>query len=434
MNFNNSNLNNNNKDNNNYVRSFCEFWNELFMTQGNITLEECFEAYYECRKHKRGKKGAVDFESDYEANLVELCEEINERRYEISTSTCFIVTHPKKREVFAAAFRDRIVHHLIMHRLEPLLEQVFIEDNYNCRKGKGVLYGVNRLKEKMNVITANGKQEAWVLKCDIQGFFMAIHKPTLWRMLRDFVEERYHEDDKELLLYLVEKVVMHCPAKDCIRHSPIWMWDDIPDGKSLFKVGDDYGLPIGNLTSQAFANFHLHGMDAQLNKEFGGMYGRYVDDFYILSQDKSALLGTIPKIRTYLKEKLGLTLHPDKVYLQPVRHGVKFTGSVTDGRKIYIGNGTVNNMFNKIKRYNAIEDKETMINDFATVLNSYLGFLSHSQSYAIRRKAMQRIDKKWWQYMYFARNARKAVVKRRYKATNILTLNQQRYGTNNRKD
>lgn len=398
------------------------------MAQGEITIEECFTAYYECRRHKKRKKGAVDFESDYEANLVRLCEDINGRRYEISTSTCFIVTHPKKREVFAAAFRDRIVHHLIMHRLEPMMEQVFIEDNYNCRKGKGVLYGVNRLKEKMLSITKGGKTDAWILKGDIEGFFMSIHKPTLWRMMEAFIEKNYHEADKGLLLYLVEKVVMHCPEKNCIRRSPPWMWNGIPDSKSLFKVGDDYGLPIGNLTSQIFANFYLNGMDIWLDGVFGGMYGRYVDDFYILSEDKNALLKALPDIRAYLNERLGLTLHPDKVYLQPIRHGVKFIGSVTNGRKIYTGNGTVSNLYNRIRKFNAMEDKEQAVEDFATVMNSYMGFLSHTQSYAIRRKAMGWMDEGWWRYMYFGRNARKAVVKTAYrtKRKELETLRQER--------
>ncbi len=99
-----------------------------------ISLEEVFEAYYECRRNKRRTCNALAFESDYEVKLVELWREINTETYEIGKSITFIVTRPVKREVFAADFRDRIVHHLVVHRLEPLFEEVFIDDNYNCRK------------------------------------------------------------------------------------------------------------------------------------------------------------------------------------------------------------------------------------------------------------------------------------------------------------
>lgn len=113
------------------------------------TFRRFFRAYYDCRRHKRRTANALNFESDYENNLVELYKEVNSKTYEIGTSICFIVTHPKKREVFAADFRDRIIHHIVMQRLEPLFEEVFIEDSYNCRKNKGVLYGVKRLHEKI---------------------------------------------------------------------------------------------------------------------------------------------------------------------------------------------------------------------------------------------------------------------------------------------
>ena len=119
----------------------------------SIGLEEVFEAYYDCRKNKRRTANALLFESDYESYCVELWRDINERTYSIGRSIAFIVTKPKPREVFASDFRDRVVHHLVARRLEPLFESVFIEDTYNCRKGKGTLYGVKRLAQKVHEIS-----------------------------------------------------------------------------------------------------------------------------------------------------------------------------------------------------------------------------------------------------------------------------------------
>ena len=291
----------------------------------SIGLEEVFEAYYDCRKNKRRTANALLFESDYESYCVELWRDINERTYSIGRSIAFIVTKPKPREVFASDFRDRVVHHLVARRLEPLFESVFIEDTYNCRKGKGTLYGVKRLAQKVHEISEGYTKDCYIGKFDMQGFFMSIHKPTLNRMLQNFIDERYDGEDKELPKWLTECIVLHCPEKNCIRKSPRKMWDLIEDNKSLFKNGDDYGLAIGNLTSQMFANFYLHGFDRYMSATYEG-YGRYVDDFYVIDKDKEKILDGISVASAILKRGLGITLHPRKMYLQHYSKGVKFIG------------------------------------------------------------------------------------------------------------
>ena len=110
-----------------------------------ITYEDLIDAYIDCRKNKRTKDSSIEFEMNWEYNLIDLFYDINKRRYEIGESITFVTTHPKKREIFAASFRDRIVHHLVCKRLAPLFESYFIHDTYNCRKGKGVLFGINRI-------------------------------------------------------------------------------------------------------------------------------------------------------------------------------------------------------------------------------------------------------------------------------------------------
>lgn len=203
---------------------------------GNLSIEDVFEAYYECRKNKRNTSNALRFEFDYEAELVKLWKDINLRRYEIGKSICFIVTRPKLREVFAADFRDRIVHHIIMQKLEPLFEEYFIEESYSCRKGKGTLYGIKSLERQIKEASVNYTKKCFVAKFDLKSFFMTIKRPLLLKMLLDFIDERYQFEDKETIKYLVEKVLTHKPQHNCIKKSKDYMWQRLDSNKSLFTI------------------------------------------------------------------------------------------------------------------------------------------------------------------------------------------------------
>lgn len=420
---NNGNVNNNNKnnDNNNIrVRSFAEFVirgiNPIkirggfapphfycrcpFMeNKGWIPLEDVFEAYYECRRNKRNTANALKYEIDYEANLVRLWKDINLERYEIGRSICFLVTRPKLREVFAADFRDRIVHHIIMKRLEPLFERVFINGTYSCRKGKGTLYGIRDLDCQIREKTEDYSLRCFVGKFDMKGFFMTIHKRTLLDMLVDFVERMYCGEDKGKLLYLIRKVVMNRPQDNCDRRSPIQMWNDLPSNKSLFTCGDEYGLPIGNLTSQCFANFYLDGFDKHVLSKFG-YYGRYVDDFFVLADSSKEISGFIPQMASYLKDNLHVTLHQDKVYIQDTRNGVSFIGGVVRNHRMYVSNRTVSNVHKAMNRMNRQITSENA-EKFMQTMNSYFGFMKHYRSYRIKKRILKKIDTKWWKFIIY---------------------------------
>ena len=185
------------------------------------------------------------------------------------------------------------------------------------------------LREDVRQCSVNYTQDCYIMKLDLQGFFMSINKKMLADMVDDFVVENYHnEADKDTLRFLCRTVVLHEPEKNCERHSPASYWDYLPPNKSLFTNGEGLGVAIGNLFSQLFANFLLNVLDWYLIKALGFQYvGRYVDDFYIVDKDKARLLAAVPYIRTLL-QLYGLTLHPHKFYLQHYSKGVQFTGSV----------------------------------------------------------------------------------------------------------
>lgn len=383
-----------------------------------IPLSDFFEAYFQCRKHKRSTPNARHFEINYEEKLIELWYEVNTHTYEIGTSICFLVRRPKLREVFAADFRDRIVHHIIMMRLEPLFEKMFIDDTYNCRKEKGTLYGINRLYDKVEDASEHYTKKCYIGKFDLQGFFMSIHKPTLWKLMEQFIIENYHGNDKELILYLVNKVILHHPERNCKMKTAARHWKQLPKNKSLFTCGWDRGLAIGNLTSQCFANFYMHFFDDYMIRKFK-YYGRYVDDFFVIADTKEEIVNAVPEMKAFLKNMLKLKLHPDKTYIQSYDKGVKFTGSVVKKDRRYIGNQTVSGMYDKIEIFNH-NICEANAESFIQTLNSYFGFFKHYETYGITYKMILKIDKEWFKYIDIV-NMKKAVLRGYVKPTKVIT-------------
>lgn len=390
-----------------------------FSDTASIPLEDFFKAYYQCRKRKRRTINALEFEVDYESNLVKLWKDVNSRNYKIGKSICFIVTKPKIREIFAADFRDRIVHHVVMMRLEPLFEEVFIEDNYNCRKNKGTLYGVKRLSSKIEECVNLYGDDCYIGKFDMQGFFMSIHKPTLLKMLKDFVNEKYDGDDKDILLWLIEQIIMNCPQYNCIRKSYINLWDRLPKNKSLFTCGDEYGLPIGNLTSQCFANFYLHKFDIMVENMFT-YYGRYVDDFYIIWKNKKEIIDYIKIMEDYLWNNLRVKLHPNKIYLQHYKKGIKFIGSIIKRNRIYISNSTVSNAYTAIYNFNRMINEENSEHMMQS-LNSYWGFLKHHNSYNLKIRLLKLLNEEWFRFITYDTQKEKFEVKKNIKTQNIIS-------------
>ena len=382
-----------------------------------IPFEDFLKAYFDCRKRKRGTVNALKFEINYERNLVKLWKDVNQRKYKIGKSITFVVTRPKDREVFAADFRDRVVHHVIMQRLEPLFEADLIEDCYSCRNGKGTLYGVQRLAEKIKEYSQNYTKECWVGKFDLKGFFMSIRKSILCDMLEDYIKDKYKEADQSILIYLIKKIVLHRPQNNCIKKSPEHMWNRLPKNKSLFFCDPDCGIAIGNLTSQIFANFYLNAFDHMMSKLFNGNYGRYVDDFYVIHESKEYILGKLPEIKTYLWNNLKLKLNENKIYIQKYQRGVKFIGSVVKKDRIYLGNVTRAGLYSAIHKYNIMSvSRETAI-EFANTLNSYLGFMRYTKSYKIKLKIKSLIDRKWYGFFYWSKDMNKIILTPYYNNT-----------------
>ena len=361
----------------------------------SLSFGDLLQAYREAKKHKSNTDSQILFSMDLSVNLLELYREIVSGTYRISTSKCFIVTRPKPREVFAANFRDRIVHHVVIDKLMPHFQETFIENSFSCMPKKGTLFGAKKLQEAMKR-HPNGN----VYIHDISGFFMHLRKDLLWEMLKEYIEEKFINDQKTklLLLFLVEKIVMHHPELDCDIKGDEKLWSVLDKSKSLFTAPENCGLAIGNLTSQLFANFYLDKLDKFLYEKFGDDYGRYVDDFFIVCDDPEKVKSVIPDIEKILSD-LGLTLHPKKRYSQPVRHGAKFLGYVVRKDRVYISNRTLGNFQDAIDNFNTMEEDVFSISGCIRSLNSYLGFTSYCNSYKVVDKILKNLEERWFKYL-----------------------------------
>ena len=353
-----------------------------------------YKAYLDCRKRKRKTRNEIIFEINENANLLKLYYEINSLTYVVGKSICFIVKKPVYREIFAADFRDRIVHHLFMNRIIKYIEDEFIEDAYSCRVEKGTQYGVKRLYEGIEKCSNSFKEDCYVLKCDIKSFFMSINKDILFEKLYNFLSCKcgYSGDNLQFMEFLLRAILYDEPETKCVIKGKKSDWDFLPKEKSLFFSKKNKGLPIGNLTSQIFANFYLSFFDYYMKYELGfEYYGRYVDDFYVIDKDKSKIINSINFIKCKLLE-CEATLHPKKIYLQHYSKGVKFLGHVIKPNRVYIGNRTKGNFYQMIKSSNEIFNNDNICSKelelFVSRVNSYLGFMKNYNTFKIRKKIL----------------------------------------------
>lgn len=406
VNFGSGNFNNNNKYNSNVVRAVAALDDNY--------VEGWFDALDDCCARKKMSPQCVAYRLVWHLDLPMLAKEVYDRTYKPTTSICFIVTLPKLREIFAANFRDRIVQHWLCLRLEPLFEERFVEQgnvSFNCRKGFGTFACIKQVKENTIMVSEDYSKEAWYAQFDIKGFFMSIDCEVLLQLLLPFIKEKWsywegtvYEKDLDLVLWLAEVIIRHRPQDDCIRQGNIQLWKLLPKSKSLFHVRKMCGEPIGNLTSQLFANFYMSYFDdvaIREAKKRGATYTRFVDDFVFVCKSKEDAIFFKNFSRYYLRKLLNIRMHPDKIYIQEVKKGIKIVGGIVKPGRTYLSNRTVGNFTNTVRLLEQAckEGNKESINQYVIAINSYMGFLIHHQSYSIRRKTFSNL-KYFWKACY----------------------------------
>jgi RNA-directed DNA polymerase len=353
--------------------------NQACSGHAEISFHDLVQTYFDCRQHKRNTRSALAFESRLESNLVDLYDDIVAGRYTQGPSTCFPITRPKAREVWAANFRDRIVQHLLYNRVAQRFHNRFIADSCACIPGRGTLYAARRAESHARSVTQNWTRPAYYLKCDIANFFVSIDKVRLLALLDEHIHEPWWRA-------LTHQLINHDPRVDVFVQGDPARLKLIPPHKSLFTQPAHRGLPIGNLLSQFSANVYMNVADQYAKHVIGARhYVRYVDDILVMHESKDWLRSALASLAVVLREDLGLELNPRKTIIQPVHRGVDFAGQVMKPWRRSLRRRVVNDALARCKV--SPEPFES--------INSYFGLMrqashSHGDRRRLARVALQR--------------------------------------------
>jgi len=316
-------------------------------------LENLFSAWQEFSSGKMKKADVLEFKFNLEENLFRLHRELTTKAYRHSNYTVFNVCDPKLRRIHKACVRDRVLHHAVFRILYPIFDKNFIFDSYSCRIEKGTHRAVARLEKFCRQASRNNSRNIFVLKCDVRKFFDSVDQDILLGLIRRKISDTN-------AIWLIKKIIKSFPT----------------------------GLPLGNVTSQLFANIYLDELDQFVKHKLKEKYYlRYCDDFVILSESKDHLENLIAPLKNFLKRELKLDLHPDKIVLRKHGQGIDFLGYVVLPQRRILRTKTKKRMLRKIREKRFLL-REDLISDesFGQTLQSYLGILKHCQGYKIKRE------------------------------------------------
>lgn len=387
-------------------------------------LLDLFQAYKAARKNKQRNIEQQRFELNVEAELIQLCNELYARTYHPRRSICFIIHDPNQREVFAAHFRDRVVHHLYYKYTHKLFERFFIADSYSCINGRGTHYGIKRLEHHIRSESQDYQRDCYVLKLDIRGYFMHINRVLLNKYCQQLLDksERLYASklDFSLIRYLTSIFTLQNPIIGCKMQGKKSDWEGLPPSKSLFHSKEGCGLPIGNLTSQLFSNIYMNEFDQYMKRVLRCRhYGRYVDDAYVVSTDMIWLRGIVPQIRNFLKTQLHLELHSNKLAIESAHYGTQFLGAYIKPWRTYVAAKSAH----RIKQKFAAMDQTGIANVslLQSRCNSYSGLLCHYKGLNVRKSLLCQ-SHAIFKYGYWGRHLRKFSFNNNAKSDQLILL------------
>lgn len=339
------------------------------------SFENLYNAYQKARRGKRYLEYAVEFEQHLEENIINLSQELGDKSYLPGSYRTFWIKEPKPRLISAAPFRDRVVHHALIDVLEPLMDPIMIEHNYACRRGKGSHLALHASQRYL-------RRFSWVLKCDIRKYFPSIDHQILLEIMKK------HISDTETM-HLISIILNGSNPQESVLH---WF-----PGDDLFSpIERRKGLPIGNLTSQFFANMYLNGFDHYIKQKLGIKgYLRYMDDFLLFGNSKADLFEIRAKIVNYLSG-LRLRLHPRKQEIFPAKSGISFLGFT-----IYTYLRRLSQV--NIKRFRCrmqskitdIEKGRLTYDDYKRSLIGWIGHARHGDTWRLRELVFSKLIIPW---------------------------------------
>ncbi len=314
-----------------------------------FSLRNLLQAWRKFRSGKTRKRDVVSFEYHLEDNIFSLYEEMTGGAYKHKAYKYFPLFDNKKRDIYKADVRDRIIHQIVYEYLLSLYEQVFISDSYSSREGKGHHKAVRTLQYFIKLGSGGKKDRCFVLKCDIKKYFDTI--------------------DHSILLRLMEREVV-CPEVLSLIQEIVGSFNQ--------KNEKEKGIPLGNITSQIFANVYLHPLDRYIKRELRcRFYVRYNDDFVIVSNNQNELEAWREKIIDFVHRTLALRIPVEKTSIRKVAWGIDFLGFVVLPDSVLLRNKTKGKIVGNINERN---------------MNSYMGVLAHCNSYHLKQKILSTFD------------------------------------------
>ncbi|MBN2013528.1 group II intron reverse transcriptase domain-containing protein [candidate division KSB1 bacterium] len=329
-----------------------------------ISFENLFHAAKKAVSGKRGKTAPAEFHLNRSKYLVELQQALQSGEYQPGSYHTFTIFEPKKRLISAAPFIDRVVHHAICRVIEPIFEPTFIYDSYACRKGKGTHAAIDRF-------TYYARRYRFVLKCDVQKFFPSLDHDILKQQIRRKIR------DVRLLAFIDRIIDNSNPQETVYNYFP---------GDDLFTPFERRkGIPIGNLTSQFFANIYLNRFDHFIKDDLGIKgYIRYVDDMAMFGDDACMLHSLLSKSINFLSD-VRLRLHPNKCHVFQTSKGVPFLGFTIFPDHRLVRRTSVTRFKRRLqklqKQYQAGYSE---LADVRSSIHAWLGHVKHADSLGLR--------------------------------------------------
>lgn len=362
----------------------------------NFLLRELIEAYHKARVGgKRKTEDEHKFEINDIENIINLRDTILARKYKPSRGVAFIIHDPVTREVFAAPFVDRVVHHFLYKYAIMWWEPRLIASSYSCRVGKGTLYGIKDLQRKMRRVSHNSTIPTYVVKRDLRGYFMSLEHDRLYARIKWGLDRQFPNGSElyRTLKYLWHEIIFDDPTAGVRIRGRKSDWDTLPADKSLFSQPKRRGVVIGNLTSQLLSNIYLDQLDRYITITLGYKnYGRYVDDFFIVVTEEEfpQLIRDMVKTEHFI-DSLGLTLHPHKQFNIPASEGVDFLGAKVYWDHIVPGERIVKKFADAV--YRLATTGEGKLDG----ISSYDGHLAHYDSHKLCKRLYSGVG---WDYPY----------------------------------
>ncbi len=328
------------------MKKYKNLYQEL-CSKENIAL-----AFRKARKRKSQKPYVIEFENNLDENLKTLRGELLSERYKPRPLRTFVIRDPKVRKIRKSYFVDRIVHHAICNILNPIFEKRFIYDSFANRIGKGTLNAIKRFDKFKQKVSKNNTRKCYVFKADVKHYFDEVNHDILIDILRRKIND-------ERLISLISKVLRN--------HS------------------DKVGMPLGNMTSQFFANCYLNELDQYVKNELKArFYIRYVDDFVILHNDKNILEDYKGKIDIFLKERLQLELHPNKSKILLLTNGISFLGFRNYPYHRLLRKANIRTM----KKRSNQEDYDSI----CEFLEGWMSYANHADTYNLKNKIAEKVE------------------------------------------